>query len=155
MMASKPSKFTPEVAEKIVEIVRAGNFRVTAARSVGISEKTLSTWMRSTDKRYAQLQKDVIEAEAEAEARSVAAIRAYGFDKDPKFLCWWLERKFKRWNSAVHRWELQLLQRQLKELKNVIQQLSQNAQGDSKIAFASPELEAEKRLEDCRPEEYR
>lgn len=145
-------KFTPETCKKVIECILQGNFRQTAAQVAGITPKTLSQWMRSPDKRYAQFQKDVIAAEAEVEARSVHAIRAYGFDKDPKFLCWWLERKFKRWNSAVHRWELQLLQKQLKELKNVISQLSQDTKGNSSIAFSSPELETGKELTDNRPE---
>ena len=146
------SKFNPTTCTKIIECIRQGNFRVTAAQIAGITPKTFSVWMRSTDAKFAKFQKDVINAEAEVEACSVAAIRAYGIDKDPKFLCWWLERKFKRWNSAVHRWELQLLQKQLKELKNVIGKLSQDTQGNSQVNFTSPEFEASKELTDNRPE---
>lgn len=146
------AKFTPEVCKAVIDCILQGNFRQTAAQVAGITPKTLSLWMRSSDKKYLQFQKDVINAEAQVEANSVEAIRAYGFDKDPKFLCWWLERKFKRWNSAVHRWELQLLQKQLKELKNVIGQLQTTPTGNISVAFSSPELETGKELTDNRPE---
>lgn len=140
MSTNRNVKFTPEVQQKIIDCIKGGNFRVTAAKVAGITEKTLSIWMNNSDKKYADFQKKVIEAEAQVESVVVSKLIDAG-EKDARWYAWWLERKFKRWNSAVHRWELQLLQKQLKELKNVINTLSQASQGNTAISATSPEFE--------------
>jgi hypothetical protein len=140
-MRGSPGKFTPEVQAKILNCIRGGNFRTTAAKIAGITDKTFSLWMHSTDKKFADFQKAVIEAEAQVEAACVTKLIESG-EKNATWYAWWLERKFKRWNSSVHRWELQLLQKQLKELKNVIRSLTQNEVGDERFADADecPEI---------------
>ena len=122
-------KFTPETCERIVRCIGNGNFRCTAATMAGVSQQSMSTWMNSDDRRYADFQRAVLQAEAEVEARAVGHIVDAGFNVDPKWLTWWLERKFRRWNSAVHRWELQVVQKQLKELRNVVAELAGDAPG--------------------------
>ena len=152
-MATK-TKFTPATCAKIIHVIKQGNFRLVAAQVAGINRKTLTAWMKSPDPKFKSFQDAVIQAEAEVEAEAIGKLTEIGHDKDPRWLAWWLERKFKRWNSAVHRWELQLLQKQLKELKNVIVKLSADATGNSTIEFSSPEVETKTELTDMRPEEH-
>ena len=122
-MSKLTHKFCPEIQDKVIEVLLQGNFRTTAAKCAGITEKTLSQWMNSKEKKYHEFQKRVIEAEALVENKAVKEILIAG-GKDAKWYAWWLERKFKRWNSSVHRWEIQVLQKQLKDLKNVVHSLS-------------------------------
>jgi transposase len=76
---ARPSKLTPEVHERIVAAVRAGNYAGPAARSAGISEATYYRWLKrgeeETSGRYRELYEAVRRAEAEAEVEVVARLR--------------------------------------------------------------------------------
>lgn len=89
------SKLTPEVHEKIVRLIRAGNYRETACAAAGIWARTMRTWLRLGSEGlepYAQFAADIAQAEAEAEARDVALIAKAGTE-DWKAAAWRLERK--------------------------------------------------------------
>lgn len=140
-------RFCPEICDRIVEVLSQGNYRTAAAKAVNISDKTLSQWLNLPDKKYAEFQKRVSEAEAQIEIRAVKAITESG-DKDAKWWCWYLERKFpKRWNTGLHRWEMQILQKQVKDLRHAIQSLTKNAEGNQdpteEIAESSDEQDSE------------
>lgn len=85
----QPSKLTPDVHERIVAAVRAGNFFETAARYAGITYTTFRNWMVRGEKELARLDNSraqpreseapyleffeaVSQAEAEAEVAAVA-----------------------------------------------------------------------------------
>ena len=76
---ARPSKFTPEVRQKIVNAVRGGNGRETSARLAGISEATLYNWLQRgrQEKRgqFKDFNEAVQKAEAEAEVEAVLLIR--------------------------------------------------------------------------------
>lgn len=137
-MSKLTHKFSPEKQDLIIQTLRGGNYRACAAKVAGISEKTLSFWMNSKDKKYQQFQKKVLETEAEVEAFAVRKIIESG-EKDARWYAWWLERKFKRWNQSVHRWEIQVLQKQLKDLKNVVNSLSEAEQTVEPVEEEGPE----------------
>ena len=50
----RPSKLTPEVQEKIVTAIRAGNYAQVAAVYAGIGERTFYRWMERGEKSKAE-----------------------------------------------------------------------------------------------------
>lgn len=99
----RETKLTPERHQKIVEILRAGNYRSVAAGYVGVSEQTLNAWMEKGKRGidlYQRFREDVLKAEHEAEIRNVghinnAAQKEWRAAKD------WLETKHpERWAST-------------------------------------------------------
>lgn len=134
------NKFTPETQDKLLAAIRGGNFRVVACQLAGITNKTLYEWLKNPKPEYQEFHKKLIEAEAGVEAYCVSQLINAG-EKDPKWYAWYLERKFKRWNTAVHRWEINILQKQLKELRHVINELCQDDQGSaiSEIEITTPQ----------------
>lgn len=94
---ARPTKLTPQVQERILEAVRAGNFREVAAHYAGVGAQTLSRWMGRQREPYASFRQALLDAEAHAEIRAVALILKAAAE-DPKHAEWWLERKFpERW----------------------------------------------------------
>ncbi len=92
----RPSKFTPEVRQKILWALRLGNYRRPAAEYAGISERTLGDWlMRGRDAEsgpYADFYAEVLEAERAAEVRALGVIQQAA-KRDWKAAAWFLERK--------------------------------------------------------------
>ncbi len=76
---ARPTKLTPEVAERIVAAIRAGNFPEPAARSAGVSPATLYRWKRLGGQEASGPHRDLVEAirraEGEAEVHAIAVIR--------------------------------------------------------------------------------
>lgn len=76
---ARPSKLSPEVHERIVRGIRAGNYAEPAARAAGVSSSTYYRWLeRGKDEKdgiYRDLYQAVRRAEAEAEVHAVAVIR--------------------------------------------------------------------------------
>lgn len=101
-MAEGWTKLTPERAERLLALVKAGQYRSTACAAVGISDRTLRTWLEkgdSGDERWAEFTRKFREAEAETESRAVVQIQIHG-KKDWRALAWWLERRFpQRWGD--------------------------------------------------------
>lgn len=69
---------------------------------------------------YGTFRRLVIESEAEAERMAVRAIYRAGKEDDPKYLAWWLERKFpQRWGK--YRGELGEMKRRIRELEELLE----------------------------------
>jgi transposase len=100
---SRPTKLTPEVQEKIVQALQAGNYQETAARYAGISEPTFYRWMAdalddNAPKELREFREAVENARAAAEVRSVALIQQAAQNGTWQAAAWFLER------SHAHRW---------------------------------------------------
>lgn len=97
----RTTKLTPEVLEKIVAAIRAGNYAVVAAAFAGISERTYYRWMhRGREEKkgiYWQFCQAVEKAESEAEVRAVAIIQKH-METNWQAAMTYLERKYPdRW----------------------------------------------------------
>ena len=117
---ARPSKLTPALQTRIVELIRGGSFSAQAAAACGISESTYYSWTKSgraaeakqqeglklsqADKRYLEFLKAIKEAEAQSEARNVMLIQKAANNGTWQAAAWYLERKFgSRWaKKDVH-----------------------------------------------------
>ena len=102
----RPSSLTPDVHEKIVSAIRAGNFTTVAVQFAGISRRTFYHWMAEGEQAesgpYYELHRDVRQAESEVEVRCVAALQKH-VSSNWKATLAFLERKFpKRWGRHHH-----------------------------------------------------
>jgi hypothetical protein len=92
-------KLDPAVLQRVVDLIRAGNFLEVAATAAGIHRSTLYRWMRHGREqkrgRYRRFLNQVEKAQAEAESRDVALI-AKAATEDWKAAAWRLERKAPR-----------------------------------------------------------
>lgn len=97
----RPTKLTPEVQEKIVSLVRAGNYPEVAAQAAGINAATYYRWMQKGEestKPYGEFREAVKEAQAAAESHAVTIIRKAAMDGSWQAAAWFLERsKAERW----------------------------------------------------------
>ncbi len=79
MARGRPTKLTPEVHERIVQAVKAGNYVQSACRFAGVSTSTYYRWLDRASEEpgsaYARFRYGVEKAEAEAEVYAVAIIR--------------------------------------------------------------------------------
>ncbi|HKE79025.1 MAG TPA: hypothetical protein VKB54_06940 [Solirubrobacteraceae bacterium] len=105
----RPTALTPELAERLVELLRAGSHPDVACKVVGIGRRTYYRWLargqsnRARDRPYADLRDRIGQARAEAEARAVAQIARAGAD-DWRAAAWFLERGFPdRWGRPAER----------------------------------------------------
>ena len=85
-----PNKRTPERRERILELLRTGNYMQVAAELAGISKDTLYEWIKA-DADFADAVK---EAQASAEALHISNISRAAFDGTWQASAWWLERRF-------------------------------------------------------------
>ena len=92
---SRP-KLDPLLAQRIVDLIRAGNYLEVAATAAGIHRSTLHRWLhhgRDQQRgRFRRFLTSVEKAQAEAESRDVALI-AKAAVTDWKAAAWRLERK--------------------------------------------------------------
>ena len=86
---ARPSKLTPERSARILDLLRAGNTRQTAAQASGIDPGTLSGYVS----RFPDFATAVKEAESEAESRHVANIAGAAARGSWQASAWWLERR--------------------------------------------------------------
>lgn len=75
----RPSKLTPDVADRIIKAVRLGNYLETAAQAAGVHPATVYRWLQEADKKGAPAAKrefrDALSrARAEAETRMVGSV---------------------------------------------------------------------------------
>ena len=105
-----PSKLTPETHQKIVGLLRAGNYLETAAAASGITTKSLRRWLRrgaDGEEPFATFAADVEQAIAEGEALDVVKMSqlARGSKEhapDMRALAWRLERRHReRWGAKL------------------------------------------------------
>lgn len=97
----RPTKLTPELQVKIVEIIRAGNYADVAAEAVGIGSSTYYHWLAlgrdATSGKYRDFRDAVKAAECYAEVRAVAIVQKHMVDNWQAAMTY-LERKFPdRW----------------------------------------------------------
>ena len=101
---ARPSRLTPDVHERIVATMRAGNFRETAAAAAGIQSKTLRDWLRRGahgEHPFDEFLAAISVAEAEAEVRVVEII-GNAAKADWRAAAWCLGRKNpSRWAYQV------------------------------------------------------
>lgn len=89
-------KLTPERQAKIVELVKAGNYRLTAARAAGISEAAFYRNVKLP--RFRAFRDALDEAEAQSEAAAVERLVA----SDHRGTIAFLERRFaKHWGKMA------------------------------------------------------
>lgn len=99
----RPSKLTPQIQERIVLAVRAGNYASVAARSAGIGESTFYRWMENGAKDDAptelrEFREAIKKAEADAEVSAALLIRQAAQNGTWQAAAWYLERKYAdRW----------------------------------------------------------
>lgn len=102
---ARPTKFTPEVREKVVTALRGGNYRKVAAEYAGITYTTLRNWLLLAEDphappEYVQFLEDVTKAEADAEIVDIARIRQASADGSWQAAAWIRERKNpERWGK--------------------------------------------------------
>lgn len=111
-MAGRPTLLTPEMASRICEALKAGNYRTTACAAAGIHRHTLQNWERwglEGKEPYAEFLAEMVKAEAEAEMVLLAELRAAqpgmpGVSGADVWTtkAWILERRFSsRWCARV------------------------------------------------------
>jgi hypothetical protein len=110
-MAGAPTKLTPDIQEKICNLLRVGNYVETAAACAGIGKAALYAWLRrgAREKKglYYEFSYAVEKAQAEGEAHAVAAI-SKAMPTNWQAAAWRLERKFPaRWGRAANQEEEQ------------------------------------------------
>jgi transposase len=109
-MAGRQTKLTPEVQDRIVAALRAGNYQETAARYAGISEDTFYEWLKRGKEEpgsaYSEFSEAVEKAKADAEVRDVALIDKAAHDGSWQAAAWKLERKFPNKWGRVNRTEI-------------------------------------------------
>jgi transposase len=115
----RPCKLTPELQERICDLLESGNTRRDVAYIVGISCHTFQRWMRQgrtdPESEFRIFRLAVRQKEAAAVARNVQIIRDAASDQW-QAAARWLERRYpERWGS--HSREIKELARQLKELE--------------------------------------
>lgn len=75
-MTGRPTKFTPELGARIVDLVRRGHYKSVAARACGIDESTLYEWLAIGDREAAET--GDIDPNAHTRAELVAIAEARG-----------------------------------------------------------------------------
>ncbi len=101
MLMARPTKLTPEVRQRIVAAIRAGNYAEPSARSAGISPATYYRWIERGRKAKSGIHHDFFEevqrAEADAEVEAVALLRK-AMPENWRACAEYLERRYsERW----------------------------------------------------------
>ena len=93
----RPSKFTVERQERILDAIRGGNYIETAALAAGVGKSTFYEWLD----RYLEFADAVKEARAAAELRYLAIVERASAETW-QAAAWWLERSFpERWGASA------------------------------------------------------
>lgn len=97
MRVGRKTKLTPEVQEKVVAALLAGNYQEKAAAYAGVNVATYFRWLaegESDDGRelYREFHDAVENARASAEVQSVGLIRQAANAGTWQAAAWWLER---------------------------------------------------------------
>ena len=98
---ARPTKLTPEVSQRIVTAIRAGNYAEPAARSAGISPATYYRWLergaREEEGIHREFHDAVRKAEADAEVHAIVVIRKE-MERDWRAALAYVERRYPdRW----------------------------------------------------------
>lgn len=99
-----PTKFTPEIAENIIQSIRMGNYVDVAALCAGIQRDRLKEWLykgANGHRTYKQFTQDIQQAIAESEQRDLTLIDMAAMQGFWQAAAWKLERKFpNRWGKV-------------------------------------------------------
>ena len=102
-LGGRPTKLTPELADRFVAMLKAGNYVTVAAHAAGLHRSTITVWLRRgqsqrvVDAPYREFRERVEQARAEGEVRNVAQI-ASAARESWQAAAWLLERQFpERW----------------------------------------------------------
>lgn len=120
---ARPTKLSPEIQKKILDLVAEGNYLATAALAAGVDPRTYRRWRqhgKAGKKPYAEFFQQAAIAEARGEAAMVALLKfsALGhrkvrdpktnevtvekFEGDPKPIQWLMQRRLgTRWGARV------------------------------------------------------
>lgn len=103
--SGRPTKLDPDVADRLVLMVRAGNYLETAAAACGLSVSTVRDWIRKGQRAGSgplfDLARRIEVAQGESEALDVNKLLQHG-QKDWRALAWRLERRFpERWREVA------------------------------------------------------
>lgn len=99
-MRGRPSKLTPEIQAKIVQLLAAGNFVETVCDHVGLHKDTFYEWIKRGERGWAKDKKPVNyvdfsdavkKAIAQVEMLTVNDVRQGVFNWQSR--AWWLERR--------------------------------------------------------------
>jgi len=97
---ARPTKFTEELGQKLLDALRAGHYMHVAAALVGIAESTLYRWIERGEEGespFKQFACDVARARAEAESRALLLIQKAALT-NWQAAAWFLERAYPlRW----------------------------------------------------------
>jgi hypothetical protein len=97
-LSSGHTALSPEVAERLVNMLRAGNTVIASTKAVGIARQSFGVWMRRGgrgEQPYARFRERVEQARAEAEVRHVTQIAAAA-GQDWRAATWMLERQLRK-----------------------------------------------------------
>jgi hypothetical protein len=112
----RPTDYTPELADRIAQFVRAGNWPDAAAVAAGVSERSFYRWMarglaaeraaqeglfvEASEEPYWHFWQQIKRAEGESEALAVGSLMK-AIPHTPSAAMAWLERRFrKRWGRS-------------------------------------------------------
>jgi hypothetical protein len=94
---------TDDVADKLVQLLSAGNYVQVAARACGIARRTFAEWCQrgeQGEEPYASFAERIVEARAIGESRNVALIARAAAD-NWQAAAWMLERQYPdRWGRS-------------------------------------------------------
>jgi transposase-like protein len=89
-------KYTPEKAKEIVDLIRDGNYNITAALCCGISESTFYKWIED----HPEFSESIKQARAESERDAVKNIKKAAKDTW-QAEAWFLERtNYRKWGKV-------------------------------------------------------
>ena len=101
----RPSKFTPEITEKVLQNIRLGMRYKDAALAAGVSDRTFAEWRQKGEKaksgKYSRFSQSLHLAEAEGERALIARIQSAA-KKQWQAAAWILERRHReRWGRNL------------------------------------------------------
>lgn len=103
----RPTKLTPDLTDKLVRAIKAGNRLDVAARYAGISETTYHRWMQEGETAKSGAKREfwetVMEARAIAEVSAVSVILSAARSGSWRAAAWWLERRYPQEYGRVYR----------------------------------------------------
>lgn len=112
IVTGRPTSLTPEVEKRVLEAIKAGNYKATACKLAGIHRDTLNGWElrgKTGEEPYASFSDALQTAEAEAESgllqqimtAAPAVVGISGPDMWQR-LAWIMERRWpQRWSGRV------------------------------------------------------
>lgn len=124
MSRGRPTKFNPEIAAKILEKVRKGNYLPEVGAALGVHHSTIRKWINrggrtgGADRPYREFRDGYKKARAEAINALEECVQKAG-EKDPKIALEILERlRPERWGT--HKNRLRRLEQELADIRATI-----------------------------------